>query len=83
MHRTSGHSLLWGACSYEQKDRAGRCKGGKAEVQEVGLKYLVSQQEVPPLHYTLQPAGQTGGGQHPGRRSPGGEGGEMVLKLFF
>ena len=33
--------------------------------------------EVPPPHYTLQPAGQTGGGLHPGRRSPGGDGGEM------
>ena len=33
--------------------------------------------EVPPPHYTLQPAGQTGGGLHPGRRSPGGDGGVM------
>ena len=39
--------------------------------------------EVPPPHYTLQPAGQTGGGLHPGRRSPGGEGGEMVLGNNF
>ena len=28
--------------------------------------------EVPPLHYTLRPAGYTGGGLQPGRRSPGG-----------
>ena len=39
--------------------------------------------EVPPPHYTLQPAGQTGGGLHPGRRSPGGDGGVMGLGTPF
>ena len=42
----------------------------------MGCRYnLVSQLEVPPPYYTLQPAGKNRGGLHPGRRSPGGDGG--------
>ena len=56
-------------------------RGGDAAVQELGCKHIVGHLEVPPPHNTLQPAGQTGGGLYKDRRSPGGDGGEMSLRL--
>jgi hypothetical protein len=35
------------------------------------------------MNYTLEPAGQTRGGVRPGRRSPGGDGGEMGRRRGF
>ena len=56
---------------------------GETAVQVVGCKQIVGQLEVSPPHYTLQPAGQTGVGLNPGRRSPGGDGGVMGLESLY